>query len=402
MPLRGIRVIDLTRILAGPFATMMLGDMGAEVIKVERPGSGDDARGWGPPFVDGVSTYFLAVNRNKLSITLDLKSAAGKALLWELIGAADVLVSNFRVGVMEALGFGYEGVAARCPECIYAVINGYGDSGPRSERPSFDVIVQAESGLMDLTGWPDGPPTKVGVSLADEVAGLYLVQGVLLALRNRERTGDGQRVEVALHDALLSLFTYQAEQYLATGQAPGRLGNRHPSITPYETFETADGTLVVGVGNEAIWERFCAAIERPDLQSRTEYVTNADRVAHREALEAELGDLFAARSIADWQLALTQAGVPCGRVRAVSEVLDAEADENRDMIVGCPGSDLPVLGIPVKLSASAGKIRRPPPALGEHTEEVLADLGHDAEETAQWAIRGRHIGRPRAPFGWKP
>ncbi|MCH7474341.1 MAG: CoA transferase [Gemmatimonadetes bacterium] len=245
MPLTDLRVVDLTRILAGPFATMMLGDMGAEVLKIERPGVGDDARGWGPPFVDGISTYFLSVNRNKRSITLDLKSETGQELLWELVESADVLVSNFRVGVMESLGFGYEEVARRAPKCVYAVINGYGASGPRATKPAFDIAIQAESGLMDLTGFSDGRPTKVGISIADEIAGMYVVQGILLALLERQRTDRGQLVEVALHDAMLSMFTFQAQRYLSTGERPQRMGNRHPSIAPYETFEAADGTVVV-------------------------------------------------------------------------------------------------------------------------------------------------------------
>ncbi|MFQ5743072.1 MAG: CaiB/BaiF CoA transferase family protein [Acidobacteriota bacterium] len=388
MPLKAVRVVDLTRILAGPFATMMVGDLGADVIKIERPGSGDDARGWGPPFVDEMSTYFLAVNRNKRSVTLDLQSVDGKALLWKLIEGADVLVSNFMSGVMEKLGFGYLEVATRCPRCVYAVINGYGDSGERREKPSFDVIVQAESGLMDLTGWPDGPPTKVGVSLADEVAGLYLVQGILLALRERQRTGLGQRVEVALHDALLSLFTFQAEQYLAAGRVPERLGNRHPSIVPYETFAASDGTLVVGVGNEAIWGRFCQAVGRPDLRDKPDFATNAERVSHRRALEAELVPLFASRRLAHWERVLGNAHVPCGRVRALHEVLDRERSEGRAMVETLPGSDVAVLGVPVKLSATPGRVRRKPPRLGEHTEEILVGLGYTPEEVDQWRSAG--------------
>lgn len=388
MPLTGTRVVDLTRILAGPFATMMLGDMGADVVKVERPGTGDDARGWGPPFVDGTSTYFLSVNRNKRSVAIDLQTRPGKELLWELIEGADVVVSNFRVGVMERLGFGYEHVAERCPTCIYGVINGYGRRGRRRDRPSFDVVVQAESGLMDLTGRPEGPPTKTGISLADEVAGLYLVQGVLLALWERQRTGRGQLVEVALHDALLSLFTYQAEQYLAGGVEPRRMGNRHPSIAPYQTFEAADGTVVVGVGNEAIWERFCDALGEPGLKERPEFVTNADRVAHREELESELAPIFAARDVAYWEEVLGAAGVPCGRVRAAGEVLEAEKEEDREMIVPLPGNGVPVLGVPVKLSRTPGRIERPPPGLGEHTDEILGQLGHPAGQIRRWRDAG--------------
>ena len=388
MPLTDLRVVDLTRILAGPFATMMLGDMGAEVLKIERPEVGDDARGWGPPFVDGVSTYFLSVNRNKRSVTLNLKSETGQELLWELVESADVLVSNFRVGVMESLGFGYEEVARRAPKCVYGVINGYGASGPRATKPAFDIAVQAESGLMDLTGFSDGRPTKVGISIADEIAGMYLVQGILLALLERQRTHRGQLVEVALHDAMLSLFTFQAQRYLSAGERPERMGNRHPSIAPYETFEAADGTVVVAVGNEVHWRRFCEAIGCARLVERSDFLTNADRVANREQLENELGPVFQEQPVSYWEERLGDAGVPCGRVRAFKEVLDNERQADRDMIVKIDGDGLMGLGIPVKLSASPGKIRSRPPRLGEHTEAVISALGHSEEELAAWRSMG--------------
>jgi len=388
MPLTGLRVVDLTRILAGPFATMMLGDMGAEVLKIERPGTGDDARGWGPPFVDGTSTYFLAVNRNKRSVTLDLKADDGKALLWELVDSADIVVSNFRVGVMDGLGFGFERIAARAPRCIYGIINGYGATGPRAHKPSFDVVVQAESGLMHLTGFEDGHPTKVGVSIADEIAGLYLVQGLLLALLERHKTDRGQLVEVALHDALLSMFTFQAQRYLSAGIVPARLGNRHPSITPYETFAASDGTIVVGVGNQRIWKSFCEAIGRPDLCEHPDYATNSDRVAHRRDLEGELQPLFQERPVAYWEETLGAAGVPCGRVRALHEVLDAERTSDRDMVVSMEDGGIDTLGVPVKLSASPGAVRNRPPKLGEHTDEVLRELGHGDEQIAAWRAAG--------------
>ena len=388
MPLTDLRVVDLTRILAGPFATMMLGDMGAEVLKVERPKTGDDARGWGPPFVDGVSTYFLAVNRNKRSVTLDLKSATGRQLLWELVESADVLVSNFRVGVMDRLGFGYEAVARRAPKCVYAVVNGYGSSGPRATKPAFDVAIQAESGLMDLTGFSDGRPTKVGISIADEIAGMYVVQGILLALLERQRTHRGQMVEVALHDAMLSMFTFQAQRYLSAGQRPERIGNRHPSIAPYETFDAADGMVVVAVGNEALWRRFCEAIDRAHLVEHPNFLTNADRVANREQLESELNPAFMEHPVSYWEECLSKAGVPCGRVRAFKEVIDNERQADGGMIVRIDGDGLLGLGIPVKLSASPGRIRSRPPRLGEHTEAVFSALGHSQEEFAAWRAGG--------------
>lgn len=386
MPLHGLTVIDLTRVLAGPYCAMMLGDMGAEVLKIERPGSGDDSRGWGPPFIDGVSTYFLSVNRNKRSVTLDLKSEVGKGVLWELIETADVVISNFRVGVMDSLGFSFEQVAERAPHCVYGLINGYGSLGERAHRPSFDVVVQAESGLMDLTGYADGKPTKVGVSIADEIAGLYMVQGILLALLERQQTDRGQLVEVALHDALLSMFTFQAQRYLSSGLQPQRMGNRHPSIVPYETFEAADGTIVVGVGNEEIWERFCAVVGVEHLLGHESFARNSDRVGNREQLEEELMPVFLKHPVAYWEEQLGAAGVPCGRVRALNEVIEGERNNDREMVVKVDG--LEVLGVPIKLSHSPARVRRGPPQLGEHTEAVLTELGHTDEEIAAWRDAG--------------
>jgi formyl-CoA transferase/CoA:oxalate CoA-transferase len=386
MPLSGLRVVDLTRILAGPIATMMLADMGADVVKVERPGSGDDARGWGPPFVDDVSTYFLSVNRNKRSLTLDLKTRAGRELLWQLVESADVLVSNFRVGVMEELGFSYEHVAARAPRCVYGVINGYGSTGPRAAKTSFDLVIQAESGLMDLTGFPGHRPTKVGISIADEIAGLYLVQGILLALLERHRTQRGQLVEVALHDALLSMFTFQAQGYLSAGARPCRMGNLHPSIVPYETYDAADGAIVVGVANENIWGRFCDALDVRHLRRDPRFARNADRVANRQLLTEVLAPLFRRHPVAYWEGELAAAGVPCGRVRALHDVLDRERDADREMVVSVDGME--VLGVPVKLSSSPGRVRCRAPRLGEHTEAILLELGHTEEQIAAWHAAG--------------
>src|SRR5688572_10342249 len=265
MPLRGLRVLDLTRILAGPYATMILGDYGADIVKIEEPGKGDDTRAWGPPWVPGAagaSAYFTAVNRNKRSCTLDLKHPEASEALWRMIDRADVVISNFRAGVMARLGFDYEAVRARNPRVVYALINGYGETGPGSEKPSFDVIVQGESGVMDVTGFPDGPPTRVGISLGDETAGLLAVQGILAALLERARTGEGQRVEVALHDGLLALLTYHGQNWWAGGKVPARLGNAHPSIVPYQTFRASDGWINVGVGNERQWAALCRAVDR--------------------------------------------------------------------------------------------------------------------------------------------
>ena len=386
MPLSGVRVVDLTRILAGPFATMLLGDLGADVIKVEHPEGGDDARGWGPPWVrgaGGASAYFTSVNRNKRSCTLDFKTEAGREVLWRLVEPADVVISNFRPGVLDRLGFGWEAVHARSPRAIYVLINGYGAEGPAAKKPAFDVIVQGESGIMDLTGQPGGPPTRVGISLGDETAGLLAVQGVLAALLVRERTGEGQRVEVALHDGLLSLLTFHAQIWWASGKAPTRIGNAHPSIVPYQTFATADGWMNVGVGNEGQWKRFCEAVGRPGWVDEPRYRTNAERLVHREELVPRIEEILRGQRTAEWIEMFSAVDIPCGRIRPVAEALDSPEARARGMMVeveGADGKPLPLLGPAVRLSASPAGIRRRPPRLGEHTEEVLGELGYEVSE----------------------
>ncbi|HET6341987.1 MAG TPA: CaiB/BaiF CoA-transferase family protein [Gemmatimonadota bacterium] len=394
MPLSGIRVVDLTRILAGPFATMHLGDLGADVIKIEHPDGGDDTRGWGPPWVPGsggASAYFTSVNRNKRCCTLDFKTEPGREILWRLIEGADVLISNFRPGVLDRLGFGWETVHARSPRVIDVLINGYGAEGPAAGKPAFDVIVQGESGVMDLTGHPDGPPTRVGISLGDETAGLLAVQGILAALLVRERTGQGQRVEIALHDGLLSLLTFHAQTWWAGGKAPTRIGNAHPSIVPYQTFATADGWMNVGVGNEGQWRRFCEAVERNEWIDDPRFRTNADRLVHREELVPMIEQILRGRSTAEWIEAFAAVDVPCGRIRPVPEALDSPEARARGMIVEIEGGDgnpLPLLGPAVKLSASPAGIRRRPPRLGEHTDEVLGELGYAQAEVLRLRENG--------------
>lgn len=383
-PLAGIRVIDLTRVMAGPFATMMLADLGADVIKVERPASGDETRGYGPPWVDaagGISAYYAAANRNKRSIAIDLKSTAGARIVWRLLEHADVLAANFRPGVLDRLGFSWEDVHERCPRIVYGVISGYGSEGAAADKPAFDLIVQGESGVMDLTGRPDGPPTRVGITLGDETAGLLLAQGIVAALFGRERTGVGARVEVALHDALLSLLTYHAQGWWASGEPPVRRGNAHPSIVPYQTFRTADGWINVGVGNDIQWAALCEVLGRPDWIEDPRTRTNRDRVENRNEVVAELGEIFLQRPAAAWIETLEGAEVPAGRIRSVPEALGSpEAAEWMADAIETPHGTLPLLGCPIRIGDAPENLRRPPPGLGEHADEVLAEAGYAPEE----------------------
>lgn len=375
LPLEHIRVCDLSRILSGPFCTMTLGDMGAEVIKVEPP-LGDDTRRWGPPFVSGESAYFLSVNRNKKSIVLDLKTGAGKTALQKLILKSDVLIENFRTGTLARLGFGYESASKLNPRLIYCSITGYGQTGPRAFAPGFDVVIQGESGAMDVTGFPDGPPIKFGLSIADIVAGMNAVQAILLALLVRERSGRGQHIDISLLDSLVGCLTYQAQNHFA-GENPQRIGNRHPSIAPYEMFETADGYMNIGVGNEGLWKKFCSATELPDLCDDPRFATNEDRLRNYTPLRSLLEAKLKTRSRADWQRIFEEAGIPCGPIRTVREVFEDPQIQAREMIahVSHPTiGDLKLTGIPIKLSESPGRISLPPPRLGEHTEEILSWL----------------------------
>ncbi len=391
-PLDGLRVLDLTRILAGPFCTQSLADAGADVVKVEQPGKGDDTRGWGPPFVAGESAYFLAANRGKRAITLDLKREEGRALLWRLLETADVLVENFRPGTMGEWGFAWEAVHARHPRLVYASISGYGADGPWGGKPGYDAIVQGEAGLMSVTGAPDGPPFRFGASLVDVLTGMNAFQGILAALYRREKTGRGARVDVTLLESALSVLTYHASTYLLAREIPQRLGNRHPNLAPYETFEAADGYVVVGVGSESLWRAFCGLLGRPELAADPRFARNADRVRNYDALRAMLAPLLRAATVEHWVAALEAEGIPCGRVRNVGEALDGPQLEARGFLLALehPGvGPMRAVGSPMRLDDAGRGSLRPPPLLGQHTEEVLRErLGLDADAVADLRRRG--------------
>ena len=390
--LAGLTVLDLTRVLSGPYCTMMLADMGARVIKVERPGGGDDTRAWGPPFQSGESAYFLSVNRNKESVTLDLKHPDGRRVLDALIDRADVLAENFRPGALDRMGLGYADLARRRPDLVYCSISGFGQSGPRRREPGYDAVMQGEGGLMSITGAEDGPAYRLGVAIVDVVSGMFAAYGVAVALLARERTGRGQLVDVGMLDAAAAVLTYQAGSYFATGRAPGRLGNRHPSIAPYESLEAADGELVVAAGNDQLWRALCGVLGLGALADDPRFRTNADRVAARGALRPLLVERLRTRPVADWLTQLKAAGVPCGGVRDLEQVFSDPQIVERAMVVAL---DHPIagairqLGVPVKLDGTPGMVRTPPPALGQHTDAVLrGDLGLDPEEIARLRAAG--------------
>ena len=391
-PLDGIRVLDLTRVLAGPYCTMFLGDLGAEVVKVEQPGVGDDTRGWGPPFTGGESAYFLCVNRNKKSVTIDLKSKEGVALLRRLAERADVLIENFRPGTMERLGLGEKDLRATSPRLIYASLSGFGADGPMSDAPGYDLIVQAWGGLMSITGQPDGEPSKVGVAIIDLVAGLMLGKSIAAALFAREKLGVGQKIDTSLLEAEVACLINVGSNYLVEGSIPRRWGNAHPSIVPYQSFKTADGYLVIGVASEGIWRRFCQAIGRAEWADDARFEKNSNRVENRSLLIGLLGEIFLGRSTDEWLKLLNSAEVPCAPVQTVDQVFKAPQVLHREMLVQVEhptAGTVRMAGIPVKFSATPASVRLPPPLLGQHTEEVLASwLGMGSEEINELKKRG--------------
>lgn len=388
-PLDGTIVLDLSRVLAGPYCTMQLADMGATVIKVEEPKGGDDTRAFGPPFIGGESCYYMSVNRGKRSIAIDLKHPEGKAIVRALALRADVVVENFRPGAADRLGLGYAALAEQNPRLIYASISGYGHEGLPEYfgKPGYDVVIQGLGGGQGLTGEPDGEPMKSGNSIADLLAGLLAFQGILLALLARGRTGRGQKVDISMLDGQVSLLSYHAGRYLGTGEVPRRMGNRHPTIVPYQTFRAADGYFNLAVGNDRLWESFCKAIGRPDLLADPRFVTNRSRVQHREELIPLLAALFAEQPVAHWLARMEQAGVPAGPILDLSGTLNHPQVLARQMVVPLPhptAGTVRVTGCPIRLSDTPAQVGPAPPLLGEHTDEILAEqLGLDGAEIAR-------------------
>jgi crotonobetainyl-CoA:carnitine CoA-transferase CaiB-like acyl-CoA transferase len=385
-PLAGVRVVDLSRVLAGPYATMTLADLGADVVKIEHPAGGDETRTWGPPFVGGESVYFLSVNRGKRSVALDLKDPEGRELALELCARADVVIENFRPGGAARLGLDYEAVRKRRPSVVYCTISGFGSREPR-DRAGYDFTVQAESGLMAITGEPDGEPMKVGVAIVDVLAGLNAATAILAALHRRDLTGEGDRVEVSLIDSAFAALVNVGANALLTGAEPQRYGNAHPSIVPYQLFRAADGWIAVAAANDGLYMKLCEAIERPDLAGDERYATNEARVLNRESLIAELQAVFAAHSTADWERLLLVAGVPAGKIRGVGEALRTAPARTRSVHHPTVGL-IELVGPPFELDSAALGLSSPPPLLGQHTDEVLQELGVHDERLALLEERG--------------
>ena len=390
-PLEDLYVVDLSRILSGPVCTMQMADMGAQVIKVEPPPSGDDSRQWGPPFIGGISTYFLSVNRNKKSLGLNLKTETGRQILWKLIERADVVIENFRPGVLDKLGFGYDAVAKANPRTVYCSISGFGQTGPYRDRPGYDVIAQGESGMMDLTGYPDGPPAKLGASLADIVAGLYAFNGICLALLARHKTGKGQLVDISLLDGMVSTLTYHALIYLTTGRSPKRAGTRHPSIVPYESFQARDGFVNIAVTNQKQWENFCEVLALPAMARDERFESMKARLTHYSELRTIIDRVISKMTRAEVMNALSEVGIPAGPINTVGEILEDPHMHAREMVVELTHPEygpLKTLGIPIKLSDTPGGVENAPPKFGEHNQEVLRAVGYRDDDIALFEKEG--------------
>ncbi len=383
--LDGIRILDASRVLAGPFCSMILGDLGAEVIKIEHYALGDETRGWGPPFVNGESSYYLCANRNKQSMTLNLKSEEGKEIFAKLASNCDVVIQNFKSGTLEKMGLGYSQLKANNPGMIMASITGFGSTGPYKDLPGYDYIIQAMSGLMSITGEPDGSPVKVGVAITDVLTGLYTCIGILAALQHRNEAGEGQKIDISLLDCQVSSLINVASNYLCSGVIPKRMGNRHPNISPYQVFRTKDGELVIAVGNDQQFKQFAAALGRPELAEMEEFIHNEQRLNNNDKLITICEELLSKKTKVEWKERLDAAGVPNGPINTIAEIFEDPQIKAREMIVEMehPLIDtLQLTGSPLKLSQTPVTMRRHPPLFGEHTETLLESIGYNSEEIA--------------------
>ena len=380
--LQGIKIIDLSRVLAGPFCTMILGDLGAEVIKIENTGNGDDTREWGPPFLEGESAYFLCANRNKESMTLNLKSEVGKEVLKKLVSHADVVVQNFKPGTLERMGLGYEILQEVKEDIILASISGFGQKGPGSRLPGYDYMIQAMSGVMSITGGREEEPTKVGVAISDVLTGLFTCIGILAALQHRNRTGEGQEIDISLFDSQLAALVNVASNYLCTGELPERLGNQHPNIVPYQVFHAEDGDLVVAVGNDEQFHKFCLLLGRQELSSLERYKTNAARLQYKDELVNIIAKEMKKKKKEEWKQLLDEAGIPNGPILNVKEALETEQAVAREMTIHMKHptiENLKLVGSPLKLSKTPVQMQKHPPLHGEHTEKILKNIGYSQE-----------------------
>lgn len=375
-PLEGLVILDLSRVLAGPYASMMLGDFGANIIKIEPPEVGDDSRAFGP-FIGKESAYYMSLNRNKRSMTLNLKEPEAKELFKKMVEKADVVLENYRPGTMEKFGLGYEELKKINPKLIYAACSGFGHTGPYMDKPAYDIIVQAMGGIMSITGAENGEPTRVGASVGDIIAGLFTTIGLTMALYHRSMTGEGQKIDVGMLDCQVAVLENAISRYFVNGVAPTPLGNRHPSITPFESFTASDGHVIVGAGNDRLWDKLCTLIGHPELIKDPRFATNADRTKNEKELKVILDSVFKAKTINAWLQELEAAGVPCAPINTVDKIVNDPQVKAREMIVEVEhpiAGKLHVPGIPIKMSATPGAVEEPAPLLGEHTFEILHEL----------------------------